>query len=87
VKLEPWVTSARTIGSLDAHRAERQRECPHDVEHRALDTPSTTRTVYSLATAEQAESILDGLNGHGYGQKLSNLSLAQQHRHHKEPSI
>jgi hypothetical protein len=73
--------------ALDAHRAERRRECPHDVEHRALDTPSTTRTVYSLATAEQAESILDGLNGHGYGQKLSNLSLAQQQGHHKEPSI
>ena len=31
-----------------------------------------------------AESILDGLNGYGYGQKVSNLSLAQQHGHHKE---
>ena len=73
--------------ALDTHRAERRRERPHDVEHRALDTSSTTRTVYSFATAEQAESILDGLNGHGYGQKLSNLSLAQQQGHRKEPSI
>ena len=73
--------------ALDTHRAERRRECPHDVEHRAGDTPSTTRTVYSLAAAEQAESILDGLNCRGQGQKLSNFGLAQQHGHHKEPSI
>jgi hypothetical protein len=73
--------------ALDAHRAERRRERPHDVEHHAFDIPSMTRTGYSLATAKQVESILDGLNGHGYGQKLSNLSLAQQHGHHKEPSI
>ncbi len=73
--------------ALDAHRAERRRERPHDIKHRALDTSSTTRTVYSFTTAEQAESTLDGLNGYGYGQKFSNLSLAQQHGHHKETSI
>lgn len=73
--------------ALDAHRAERRRERPHDVEHRALDTASTARTVYSFAAAEQAESTLDGLDGYGYGQELSNLGLAQQHGHYKETSI